>query len=493
MFYTRLKVALVMVLFAVISILATAAFGLAGPKHYSELQFDRQVEWPEPMVLTFRLDNGIRFFLVEDHELPLVDVSVSVRAGKWLVPEGKEGLAGICAETMRSGGTEQHPPEDLNRLLADKAAVMETGFDFISGSASMNVLSEDFQKLLPVFVDLLHRPAFPRDKIHLAKQQLKTEISRRNDSQDKIAFRTFRQLIYGEDSIYARVPEYETVAAVNRDDLLAFHEQAYQGANLMVGIIGDIDPEGIRPLLEQTFSVFPKGQTRRIELPDVQVTSEQSFHVAPKSDVNQSFILMGHLGGRRQNPDYAKLQVMNTILSGGFSGRLFEKIRSRMGLAYSVFGRYDCHYFYPGMFFVGLQTKTPASAEAVAAVRQELERLQEGVTREELDQAKDQFFNSLVFRYDRPEEILERRMFYAYRDMAPDSFQELTEAIRQVSTADVIRAAREYLQPKRMTTLGVGQKDELKKQFQELGPVAVIELEPSSAKTLNNGGSATGD
>ncbi len=225
----------------------------------------------------------------------------------------------------------------------------------------------------------------------------------------------------------------------------------------------------------------------------MQVTSEQSFHVAPKSDVNQSFILMGHLGGRRQNPDYAKLQVMNTILSGGFSGRLFEKVRSRMGLAYSVSGRYDCHYFYPGMFFVGLQTKTAASAEAVAAVRQELERLQEGVTREELDQAKDQFFNSLVFRYDRPEEILERRMFYAYRDMAPDSFQKLTEAIRQVSTEDVIRAAREYLQPKRLTTLGVDQKDELKKQFQELGPVSVIELEPSPAKTLNNGGSEPGE
>ena len=474
--HNRLALSLAVVLV----LLAFADPGLAGPKSYNELTFDRLAKWPEPEIVSFSLDNGVRFFLVEDHELPLVDVAVSVRAGQWLVPDGKEGLAWLCGEAMRNGGTEKHPPGVLNRLLADKAAVLETEFDFISGSASLNVLSEDFQELLPVFVDLLHRPAFPEDKIRLAKQQLNTEISRRNDSQSEIAFRVFKKLIYGRDSIYARVPEYETVAAVTRTDLLAFHERAYQGSNILVGITGDIDPDSLRPVLEKAFSVFPRGTPRQIALPKVQVTAEHALHVAPKSDVNQSFILMGHLGGRRQNPDFADLQVMNTILSGGFSGRLFETVRTRKGLAYSVFGRYDCHYYYPGLFFVGLQTSTSTSAQAVTAVRREIERLQKGVSQKELELAKEQFFNSLVFRYDTPEEILGRRMFYAYRDMAPDSFQKLTEAIRQVSTEDVHRVAGKYLQPDRLTTLGVGLKDELRQQFQELGPVEIIELDSHS-------------
>ena len=468
----------IILLIALLLGLVSAAPSPAGPKHYSELEFDRQVSWPEPEVLTFRLDNGVRFFLVEDHELPLVEVSVSIRAGEWLVPGGKEGLARICADTMRSGGTKKHPPEDLNRLLADKAAVMETDFGFISGSASMNILSEDFQKLLPVFVDLLQHPAFPEDKINLAKHQLNTEISRRNDSQNDIAFRVFRKLIYGHDAVYARVPEYESVAAVDRSDLLDFHEQAFQGGNLLVGIVGDVDAAAIRSLLEEEFSAFPKASSRQISLPPVQVEPEESFHVAPKSDVNQSFILMGHVGGRRQNPDYAALQVMNTILSGGFSGRLFQRVRTEMGLAYSVFGRYDCHYYYPGMFFVGLQTSTSTSAEAVKAVRREIERLQKGVSQEELDQAKEQFFNSLVFRYDRPEEILERRMYYAYRDMPPDSFQHLTSEIRKVSVDDVIRVAGQYLKPERLTTLAVGQKPELLGQFEPLGQVETVALDP---------------
>ncbi|MCF8105798.1 MAG: insulinase family protein [Desulfohalobiaceae bacterium] len=475
MISNRLKRAAVICLAAAVLIWVTAPQALSRAKHYSELTFEQPVQWPEPEVLTFSLDNGISFFLVEDHELPLVEVSVSVRAGEWLVPEGKEGLAEICAETMRNGGTENHPPEELNRLLANKAAVIETGFDFVSGSASMNVLSEDFREILPVFVELLSRPAFPMDKINLAKQQLKTEISRRNDSQDKIAYRVFKRLIYGRDTVYARIPEYETVDAVSRSDLVDFHDRAYQGQNLMVGIVGDFDPDEIRPLLNKEFSAFPKGRDNDIRLPAIEVRDEQSYHVVEKSDVNQSLIIMGHLGGWRQDPDYAELQVMNKILSGGFSGRLFERIRSRKGLAYSVFGRYDCHYYYPGLFFVGLKTGTASSARAVTAVRQELERLRQGVSREELDQAKDQFFNSLIFSYDEPEEILERRMYYAYRGMPADSFHRLTDEIRGVTVEDVVRVAGDYLNPDRLTVLAVGRKQELLEQLRELGRVEVIE------------------
>ncbi len=477
MISSRLKRLAVICLAAATVTWSMAPQALAKARHYSELTFEQALKWPEPDVQTFSLANGIRFFLIQDHELPLVEVSVSVRAGEWLVPEGKEGLAQICAETMRNGGTENYPPKELNCLLANKAAVIETSFGFVSGSASMNVLSKDLREILPVFVDLLCNPAFPRDKIILSKQQLKTEILRRNDSQDEIAFRVFKRLIYGRDTVYARIPEYKTGDAVSRSDLVNFHDRAYQGQNLMVGIVGDFDPGRLRPLLEKEFSVFPKGRDNGIRLPAVKIRDEQSYHVVEKSDVNQSFILMGHLGGWRQDPDYAELQVMNKILSGGFSGRLFERVRTRMGLAYSVFGRYDCHFYYPGLFFVGLKTGTASSARAVTTVRQELERLRQGVSREELDQAKDQFFNSLIFRYDEPKEILERRMYYAYRGMPRDSFHRLTEEIRRVTVEDVIRVARQYLNPERLTTLAVGEEAELREQFQELGRVEVIELE----------------
>jgi predicted Zn-dependent peptidase len=293
-------------------------------KEYTELDFDEELTWSEPKVHNFRLENGIHFYIVEDHELPLVNVQVMVRSGEFLVPEGKQGLAEMTAEVMRSGGSEKYPAESLNRLLANKAANINMSFGFSSGSASMDILKEDFEELLPVFVDLLHKPKFPSEKIDLAKQKLMTDISRRNDQQAEIAFRIFKKMIYGQDHVYARVPEYSTVKGISRSDLQSFHEKAYQGANMLVGIIGDIDPDKIKSLLKKEFSVFAKGNEQEIKVPAVNYKYKKGLNLVDKPDVNQSFILMGHIGGKRQNPDYAKLQVLNKILSGGFSGRLFE-------------------------------------------------------------------------------------------------------------------------------------------------------------------------
>jgi predicted Zn-dependent peptidase len=165
---------------------------------------------------------------------------------------------------------------------------------------------------------------------------------------------------------------------------------------------------------------------------------------------------------------------MNRILSGGFSGRLFEKVRTQRGLAYSVFGQYGCNFFYPGIFFVGLSTRTAATAEGVTVVKSVLEGLHQQVGAVELEQAKEQFFSSLVFRYDQAGEILERRMYYAYRDMDEESFQKLIQEIREVTSRDVLRVAREYLRPDGLTVLSVGEEEKLVEQLQTLGDVAVL-------------------
>lgn len=447
----------------------------AGRRDHEALSFEAPVSWPEPRVETFSLENGIRCFLIQDSELPLIQLRVSVRAGAFLVPREKTGLARITGEVMRNGGSRNCPGEKLNALLAEKAARMEIGFDFISGTAGMDLLSDDFKFLLPVFADLLLHPAFPENSITLARQRLKTRIARRNDTQGSIAMRVYKDLIYGRDSLYAREPEYDTVDRITRTDLIQFHKQAFQGANLLVGITGDIDLETLRPLMEEAFSGFPAGNRTQVDLPAVKKKNPgASLFVVEKADVNQSYILMGHLGDRRQNPDFAALQVMNKLLSGGFSGRLFEKIRTEMGLAYAVSGDFGCNYFYPGLFYVTLQTRTPATAEAVRAVKQVLSGLQQTVNQEELDRAKEQFFNSLVFRYDRAEEILKRRMQYAFRGMPPDSFQKLVKEIREVGTGDVARVARTYLKPDRLTVVAVGKEKAVADQLKKLGRVTIL-------------------
>ena len=147
----------------------------------------------------------------------------------------------------------------------------------------------------------------------------------------------------------------------------------------------------------------------------------------------------------------------------------------KTGLAYSVSGSCGCNYFYPGLFYVALQTKSERTAEAIRVVKRELEKLRsEGVTQEELNQARRQFLNSLVFRFDKPEEILERKLFYAYRGMELDSFQKLIEQLKNVAVEDVNRVARDYIKLENIETVVVGREADVLEQLQSLGDVTVV-------------------
>ncbi|SHF73255.1 Predicted Zn-dependent peptidase [Fodinibius roseus] len=486
---------MIMKQFSILCLLAVLLFSCAqteqvadsspdGESPHENLDFPELNDFQKPEVETFTTGNGITFYLLEDRELPLINVSARIRTGGVLVPNEKAGLASITGTVMRSGGTETYPPDSLNKLLENRAASIETGVGFTSGSAGMNVLKEDFEDLLPVFIDVLTNPAFPQEKIELAKKQTKSGISRRNDNLQQIGVREFQRLIYGEDSVYGRNTEYETVNNISREDLLRYHENHFEAENMMVGVVGDFETEAMKQKLRETFGQLPAGDETELEFPEVDYQPRSSINFINKSDVNQSFVMMGHLGGMRDNPDYAEVQVMNQVLSGGFSGRLLQIVRSEMGLAYSVFGRYGMNSFYPGVFYAGVQTKSATTAEAIDAIIEQIERLRsEPITEEELQDTKDQILNSAVFEYDSYEEVLSQQMSYAYRGLPSDAFEQYIEEVKATTIEDVQSVAQEYLNPENLQILVVGNEDEIGDQLQKYGEVNEIDIsipEPGS-------------
>ncbi|MFH5883188.1 M16 family metallopeptidase [Halalkalibaculum sp. DA3122] len=461
----------------VVLILCAGLATVHAQKRYDELNFPELNEFQRPEVETFTLDNGIRVFLVEDDELPLIDLSVNIRTGGVLVPNEKAGLASITGSVIRSGGSENYPADTLNKILENRAASMETGIGFTSGGASMNVLKEDFSELLPIFVDLLQNPALPQEKIELEKKQVKSSISRRNDNQQQIGSREFERLIYGEDSVYGRLTEYETVDNITREDLVNFHGDHFVGANMMVGVVGDFDADQIKKQLSNAFSSIEAGQKTALDFPEIDYEFNRTINLVDKPDVNQSYVLMGHIGGLRSNPDYPKVQVMNEVLSGGFSGRLFQVVRTDLGLAYAVFGSYEMNTFYPGQFYTGVMTKSSTTAEAIDAIIEQIKRLQEEpIQPEELRDVKDQFLNSMVFRYDSYEEVLSRRLSNEYRELPPDAFEEFIEGVRNTTIEDVQKMAQKYLKPDSMQILVVGNKQEIGDQLEKYGTVNEIDI-----------------
>lgn len=466
------KVLLTTLLFA-ISLLNIAE----AQRSWSEIEFPQLNSFDKPDIEIFELDNGIRFYLVEDHELPLINLRVQVRTGGVLVPNEKAGLNSITGTVMRTGGTTSISGDDLSELLEDRAARMETSIGMSSGSASMNVLKEDFEELLPVFVDLLINPAFPESRIELAKTQQKTSISRRNDESIPVGLREFQKLIYGPESVYARTTEYATIDNITRDDLVDFHAKSFVGQNMMIGLVGDFDSAEIRSLLEREFSAIPAGEKLDLKFPEVDYEFVSSINFVDKRDVNQSFVMLGHIGGLRENPDYAKLQVMNRILSDGFSGRLMRIVRSQMGLAYSVFGEYGSGNFYPGMFYSGVMTQSETTAEAINAILDQIKRLQdEPVSEQELQDTKDRFLNSLVFQYTSIASVLNERLSLDYAGLDPDTFDRLVEEIQAVTVEDIQQVAREYLRPDALQILVVGNGAEIGDQLEQFGDINEVDI-----------------
>src|SRR6056297_946763 len=354
---------------------------------------------------------------------------------------------------------------------------METGIGLTSGSASMNVLEEDFEELLPVFIDLLRNPVFSEEKIELAKTQSKSNISRRNDDQGSVANREFRKLIYGEDSVIARHTEYETIDKITREDMVNLHQRSFVGNNMMIGVLGDFDKEEMKSKLMAAFSDIPAGEEITLDIPEVNYDFESTVNFIDKQDVNQSYVLLGHIGGMRDNPDYAKLQVMNCVLSGGFSGRILQVIRTELGLAYSPGGQFGMNSFYPGQFYVQVRTKPSTTSEVIDAVRNELKRLQnEPITEEELQSTKDQILNSAVFQYDSYEQVLSQQMSYEYRGLPKDAFNQYIEGVKNTTIEDVQNVAQQYLQPDNLQILVVGNKDEIGDQLQQYGDVNTIDI-----------------
>jgi len=439
---------------------------------YKDLRYPGLRDIQMPRVEQVTLANGMKLFLVEDHELPLISLSAIVGTGSIYEPADKAGLADITGEVMRTGGTTSKTGDQIDTLLEQIAASVETGIGLTSGSAGASSLKEDFDTALAVLADVLMHPAFRQDKIDLAKMQHRSAISRRNDDPGEIASREYEKLIYGPGSVYAAQTEYATISRITRDDLVAFHKRFYGPNNTRMAVSGDFTTKDMIARIEKAFEGWDKVEPNLTGSPAVDYTYPSTVNLVKKDDINQSNICLGHIGGRMDDPDYFALTVMNRVLGGGFTSRMFRNIRSREGLAYSVFGRYSAAYDHPGVFSVGCQTQSGKTVHAIRAMQREVQRITEAeVTEEELAVAKESFLNSFVFNFTSKDSIVRRLMTYDYYGYPADFLQKTKESVERVTQADVLRVARKHLRPGAIQVLVVGRDQDFDEPLSVLGQV----------------------
>lgn len=443
----------------------------------------RPIQIPKVDIST--LPNGMKLYLLEDHELPLVTGTTLIRTGNLFDPADKVGLATMTGTVLRSGGTKDKTGDQIDEELENIAASVESSIGETSGTLRFSALKENTDAVLAVFKDLLTAPAFRQDKIDLEKTQLRSSISRRNDDAHGIAQREFADIIYGRNNPYGWQIEYATLDAITRDDLVAFYKRYYFPANLMLAIRGDFSTARMKAKIEQLFAGWTYQQAPVPLFPKVEAKPAPGVFAATKDDVTQTFFALGQLGGELRDKDYPALEVMADILGGGFQSRLFKKVRAELGYAYQISADWGANYDHPGVFEIAGSTKSSSTVETVKAIDDEIAKIRTAeVSDNELKIAKDTALNSFVFAFDTKAKTLGRLITYEYYGYPKDFIDQYQKALAAVTKADVLRVAKERLQPAELTVVAVGTASDVQ-QLATLGaPVTAIDLkipEPKAA------------
>ncbi len=422
------------------------------------------------------LPNGMVVFLQEDHELPTIDGTARIRGGERSVPASKTGLTDIYGEVWRTGGTKSKTGDQLDDYLEQRAAKVETNGGVDSTTVSWSCLKEDFDDVFRVFVDLLKSPEFRSDKIEIAQKGEYDGISRRNDEPEQIAGREAAKLVYGANNPYARVPEYATVAAITRQDLVEWHGKYVHPNNIILGVVGDFDSSKMEAHLREAFASWPRGEAAK----DPEIKPEPAragYYQVDKTDVNQSHIQMVALGITRHITDYFAVSVFNEAFGGGFSSRLFGDIRTTKGLAYEVGGGVGAGWDHPGMLRLMVSTKSGTTIESIQALDEEIADLpKRPIDDEQIKRAKDAILNSFVFRFDSPAKVLREKMAYEFYGYPLDFLESFQRGIEQVTKEDVARVAAKYIHREQMAVLVVGNVGEFDKPLSSLGTVNKLDI-----------------
>ncbi|MEO5616224.1 MAG: pitrilysin family protein [Candidatus Eisenbacteria bacterium] len=491
--FTRLTIALALVAASMATRTASAAL---DPKYdptglkYPTLNSIRTYK-PERFVLK----NGMVVYLQEDHRLPLVTGTLYCRASSAWAPAEKAGLGGLTGQVMRSGGSAAHNGDFLDDRLAAIGASINTGISQDFATASFRCLKENSTEVIGLLAEVLTTPAFPEDKLELGKVGLRRQIAQRNDDLTQVLNRVANAAIFGKDHPFVRQPEYATVDAISRADLASFHRLSYTPDRAYCVIYGDFKPADMKKLVTARFAGWKKSGIAAPAMPGDPVLGQPRLVFAPKEDVTQSGVMIGHLGYKASDPDHSAMDIYENVLGGGWQSRLFNKIRTERGLAYAAGASAGSGYARPGVFVAYSLTRSESTLVTTDLLRSEVTRsLNQPLGEEEVKRARESVLNSMVFNYASPSAAAFRSAYYEALGYPQDFLQRYQKGVEATTAASVQEAARRKVHPENFVTVIVGKEKDFDRPLSAVGlPLERVDITIPSPASKVVAGTATPD
>ena len=433
------------------------------------------VKLPRP--IEAKLQNGLRVLILEDHRTPAVFVQLHIGgAGALFEPPNMTGLANATAQMLREGTqsrTSVQIAEEIDRLGASLGAAGSFGSSQVVLNASG--LSNNFDSWFALAVDVLLNPSFPKDELEKLKQRLRAQLRQQRSAANFLVNERFSHAVYGDHPAAIVSPTSESLDALTQAALMKWHRERYAPQNALLAIAGDVRAEELIPQLEKWFAGWQMIDVKRPRPPNPVPATSRKVYLVHRPNSVQTTVALGNIAIDRRSPDYIPMVVMNHILGGGVSGRLFLNLREEKGYTYGVYSDFSA-LRYPGPWRAGGSMRTEVTAGALVEFLKEINRIRDQtVPSAELEDSKRAIAARFALSLEQPTAILGLAVSRIQYRLPEDYWDTYPTKIMAVTAEDVQRVARKYLDPEAMQLVAVGDGVKIHSVLESYGPLEVYD------------------
>lgn len=431
-----------------------------------------------PRAEEFTLSNGLRVVMIGHRTVPVVNLTLQIRGGGWEVAGDKAGLAAFVADLLDEGTSGRSAMEiaaGLERLGAGLSSV--AGRD--ASTVRLGVLRDRLEAALAIFADVLIRPTFPEAEVERVRAEQLTRILQGNAEPRIVADETIARVLYGADHPYGQpvLGTRETVAALGRDDALAYYRTWYRPSAATLIVTGAVDQDELVPMLEEALGDWRDGSAEESRHALPPSPPETTLYLVDRPEAPQSEIRVGRLAADRATGDYFPLTVLNTVLGGSFTSRLNTRLREEKGYTYGARSSFALRRRV-GPFVAGAAVHTPVTDSAVVDFLAEMRRVaEEPVPNEELERAKNYVALRLPQGFETAADLSTRIAELVLNDLPLDYYDGYVDSVLAVTADEVQAAARTYLTGG-LAIVVVGDRATVEEPLRALGVGEVVVLEP---------------
>jgi zinc protease len=432
-----------------------------------------------PSIEKTKLNNGLGLWVVRHSELPIVSMNLVINAGGVLDSTDKAGVAAMTSN-MLNQGTKTRSAVDIANALQSIGASVNPNASWDASTVSMQSLTKNIDEALDIYADVITNPSFPEKELASIKGRTLVGFRQRRSSPTAVASVVYDKVLYG-DQAYGRqlIGDEKTVAAMTRDDLVNFYNTYYRPNNATLIVVGDVETASIKAKLEKAFANWKPGEVPAISNVSMTMAAKPAIYLVDKPGAAQSSVSIGQVGITRDNPDYYAVQVMNSILGGGSTARLFMNLREDKGYTYGAYSRFSPRRG-PGPFSASGEIQTVSTKDAVQEFLKELNGIRGGrpVTEAELDVNKQALIRRFPSQFETPGQIAGQLSGLIIYGLPDTTFSDFIAKVNAVTIDDVKRVANKYLDPSKMAIVIVGDRKVIEPGLKELGmPINLLDTE----------------